>query len=319
MVRIFHHCDLYFTFWRETKQLYLLSILIERMAQFLRKCGWFLVLLVALNVLYLALLLCFSPGFKKVYDIAFLKNQKYDLLVLGNSMALDGIDAAYLTKHGINSYNFAVAGDHVSTSLLLLETYLQNNPKPKTVLIGLSSSIGNSYLNKVPFTNPEVEFFYHPSLVSNITKPPLFNFQWLFVDFLKVIISKDHRKAQLIQGQWKTKKMIPDGSHFNQSNVTKLAYNDPYLAKITALCDANGIQVILTELPGSASNRNALPFTYTATLATGKTSVIYNLNSNDTASKILDPSKDWLAADHLNEYGAEKITNYLLNNVLRQK
>lgn len=289
------------------------------MTQFLRKCGWFLVLLVVLNVLYLALLLCFSPGFKKVYDIAFLKNQKYDLLVLGNSMALDGIDAAYLTKSGIKSYNFAVAGDHVSTSLMLLETYLQNNPKPKMVLIGLSSSIGNSYLNKVPFTNPEVEFFYHPSLIANITKPPLFSFQWLFVDFLKIIISKDHRNAQLIQGQWKTKKVIADGSHFNPTNLPKLSYNDPYLAQIVALCEAKGIQVILTELPGSASNRNALPYTYTATLVNGKTTVIYNLNNNDTASKILDPSKDWLAADHLNEYGAEKITTYLLNNVLRQE
>ena len=121
-------------------------------------------------------------------------------------MALDGIDAEYLSKHGINSYNLALAGDHVSTSAMILDNYLKNNNKPKAVMIGLSSAIGRGYLNKVPFKNPEVEFFYNPDLISNIKNPPLLNFQWLAVDMLKILISKEHRNAELVNGQWKTKR-----------------------------------------------------------------------------------------------------------------
>ncbi|MBC7606935.1 MAG: hypothetical protein H7199_08265 [Burkholderiales bacterium] len=288
------------------------------MDKFLRKCAFFLILLVLLNGIYLLVLGIFSPGFKKVYEISKFRNQSYKLLVLGNSMALDAIDAQYLSQRGLDSYNLAVAGDHVSTSLMLLEEYLQNNKKPEVVLIGLSSAIGQSYLNKVPFKNPEVEFFYHPNWKANITSPPLLNFQWLFVDLLKIIISKDHRNAQLVRGQWKTKKVIPDHSVFKEMTHKNTDYKDPYLSKIIGLCQKNGIKVILVELPGANSNRNSLPFTFQAKKASSGCITVYNLNSYEIASKIIDPEKDWLAPDHLNQFGGQKITKFLLEHIIKK-
>ena len=288
------------------------------MDKFLRKCAFFLILLMLLNGIYLLVLGIFSPGFKKVHEISKFRNQSYKLLVLGNSMALDAIDAQYLSQRGLDSYNLAVAGDHVSTSLMLLEEYLQNNEKPEVVLIGLSSAIGQSYLNKVPFKNPEVEFFYHPSWKANITSPPLLNFQWLFVDLLKIIISKDHRNAQLVRGQWKTKKVIPDYSVFKEMTNKNTDYSDPYLSKIIELCQNNGIKVILVELPGANSNRNSLPFTFETKKASIGNITVYNLNSYEIASKIIDPEKDWLAPDHLNQFGGQKITAFLLEHIIKK-
>lgn len=288
------------------------------MKTFLKKCGWFVGLIILINSLYLLLLLCFSPGFKKMYNLSQLKNKNYDLIVLGNSMALDGIDAAYLSQKGLNSYNFAVAGDHVSTSLMILETYLRNNIKPKAVLIGLSSSIGNSYLNEVPFTNPEVEFFYHPSFVSNLTNPPLFNFQWLAVDMMKIVVSKDFRDARMIRGQWKTKKNIVDTSIFKKTVNPNLEYSNPYLLKIVKECKKRRIKVIFVELPGANENRNNLPFEYTVQLLDNN-STIYNLNNYEVSTKIIDASTDWLAQDHLNENGAKKITDFLYHHVIKKE
>ena len=288
------------------------------MSKFLRKCGFFMVLLIVLNLIYLFFLLLFSPGFKKVYEISEFKNQNFEVLVLGNSMALDGIDASYLSENGISAYNLSVAGDHSSTSLMILEEYLKNNQKPKMVLIGLSSSIGNSYLNKMPFKNPEVEFFYNPNLLANITNPPLLNFQWLVVDFMKILFSKDHRNAKMVFGQWQTKKAIADNSVYKEKGVPVLNYKDPYLYKMVYLCKRKGIQVLLMELPGSNDKRNSLPLVYNATLLDGKKVPIYNLNNYEVSSKILDSSKDWLASDHLNQYGARKITDYMLRNTIKK-
>ena len=280
------------------------------MAKFFKKIGWLLALLVLLNMLYLAVLICFCPGFKKVYEVHQFKNQHFDVLILGNSMALDAVDAQVLSQKGISSYNMAIAGDHISTSLFMLEEYLKNNKKPKVVAIGLSSAIGKSYLNPVAFKNPEVEFFYHPDLLSNITNPPLLNFQWLAVDMLKIVISKDHRNAKMILGQWKTGKVIPDTSTF-KAKTHSIDYTNPYLSQTIEMCHSKGIRVVLFELPGSNANQNALPFYYQAKLKNGKPFLIRNLNNNEIMSHVIDPKTDWLAPDHLNKHGGEKITQFI--------
>jgi hypothetical protein len=286
------------------------------MKNFLRKCLLFLVVVVLLNIGYLLVLTWLSPGFKKVYQISDFKNRNYDMIVLGNSMALDAIDAEYLTKQGVSTYNFAVAGDHVSTSLMLLKTYLKNNKAPKTVMVGLSSAIGQSYLNKVAFKNPEVEFFYHPDLKSNITNPPLLNFQWLSVDLIKILISKDHRNAKLVLGQWQTQKVIADQSVYKMTQTRPIDYNNPYLSKIIELCESKGIRLLLVELPGSNSNRDNLPFVYEVDVL-GKKAKVYNLNNFESSVGSSNPQKDWLAADHLTQNGARKITAYVFENMIK--
>jgi hypothetical protein len=289
------------------------------MKQFFRKLFWFLGIVVVLNLLYLLLLLSFSPGFKKIHEISKFENKSFDIIVLGNSMALDGIDAEYLTKNGLSAYNLSVAGDHVSTSLFLLEDYIKKNKNPKMVVVGLSSAIGKSYLNPVPFTNPEVEFFYHPNFISNLTNPPMLNFQWLAVDLVKIVISKDHREATMVLGQWKTKKVIPDGSVYKNTSSKSIEYRDPYLLEIIALCQKQGIKPIVIELPGSNGNQNSLPLKYVVKLKNGATQEVHNLNNNAVASKILNPATDWLAQDHLNQNGGTKITTYLLDQVLSKE
>lgn len=287
------------------------------MNQFIKKCFWFLGIIILANAAYLGILLVLSPGFKKVYEVHSFKNQKFDLLIYGNSMALDGIDSEYLQKQGIKNYNMAIAGDHISTSYMMLQEYLKNNQKPRIVAIGLSSAIGKSYLNPVPYKNPEVEFFYHPNWFEIISNPPMLNFQWLAVDLLKILMSSDHRHAQMILGQWKTKKIIADHSVYKNQSTQAVDYSDPYLAQMVQLCAQKGIKVLLLELPGSNATRNKLPYTSTITLRNGQTITLHNLNNITISQNLIDAQKDWLAADHLNEFGGRKITEYWYQTVLK--
>lgn len=289
------------------------------MKKFLLKFFYFLAVAVLLNVLYVLVLLAFSPGFHKVYETVNFKNKDYDIIVLGNSMALDGIDAGYLSENGLSTYNLAIAGDHISTSVKLFRDYLKENKKPKQVVVGLSSAIGKSYLNPVPFENPEVEFFYNPSLYQNIINPPLLNFQWLAVDLFKIIISNDHRNATMVLGQWRTQKVIPDHSQFKASEIKMIDYRDPFLQELADLCKQEQIQLVLTELPGSKAKQNQLPYVYQARLKDDSQITVYNLNNHEVASRLLDDSKDWLAQDHLNQHGGRKVTTFLLHHILMPK
>jgi len=72
--------------------------------------------------------------------------------------------ASIYRQQGIDSYNLATNGSHMCSSLLQLKAYLKNNQKPKTIIIGLPSATGQSLLNKVPYPNPLIDFFYEPNL-----------------------------------------------------------------------------------------------------------------------------------------------------------
>ena len=46
---------------------------------------------------------------------------------------------------------------------------------------------------------------------------------------------------------------------------------------------------------------------------------IYNLNNKDLCTQLFDSKNDWLGNSHLNEYGAEKLTKYIYENILDKR
>ena len=287
------------------------------MKKFLKNSLFFIAIITVINILYVVLLINLSPGFKKVYDISKFENKDYELIVIGNSMALDGVDASYITEKGINTYNLSIAGNHVSTSLHILERYLENNKKPKMVLIGLSSAVGKSYLNPDVYNNPEVDFFYKPNLWINIKNPPLLNFQWLAIDLFKIIISKDHRNATMVNGQWRTKKVIADNSKFNTNPKIPQHYNNSYFQKIVLLCEKNNIKVVVVEMTGSKSSQNLIPFDKDFSISNSKKIKVYNLNNQNIATELINPKTDWLAPNHLNVIGGRKATEFIFEKIIQ--
>lgn len=286
--------------------------------KYFKKCTLALLLFVVVNVIALAVLWAINPVVNKVYESSHFKNKHFDLLVFGNSMAMDALDCEYLSHKGIDSYNFATAGSHMSSSLIQLKEYLKNNQKPHTIIIGLPSATGKSLLNPVPYPNPLIDFFYTPTFESCALNPPPVNLRWLYVEMLKIVVSKDHRNSRIIKGQWKSPKTIADGSAF-KDNKTEFHYETESFQQFIAICKSQGIPVILIELPGSNENRNSFPYRYDVDLADHSQLKLYNLNNYEVSKNIIDPKTDWLAHDHLNQKGGEKLTAFVYENILKQE
>ncbi|OYU85068.1 MAG: hypothetical protein CFE24_03670 [Flavobacterium sp. BFFFF2] len=286
------------------------------MNRFLFKCLLFFVIAAGLNLGYVIFLKAMSPTYQKVDDARDLKDKNVDLLIFGNSMALDGFDAQWLTKQGIPSYNMAVGGCHISSSTMQMEHYLQHNKAPKYAVLALSGAIGNSYLNKIPYPNPEMEFVYHDGPKEWVSNPPLLNLQWLFIDALKIVISKEHREATIELGQWRTQKCIPDqgiaGSH-----VVLPRYYVQQLLPFLASCKTHHIEPILVEMPAGVSKRNHLPAQYNISLA-GTNYTVFNANASTESATFIDDQTDWLSENHLNVHGGEKFTKYFFDHILKQ-
>ena len=286
------------------------------MTKFLQKCAFAVLLLVAINVIAFFVLVKFNPVVNKVKESSSFKNKQYDLLVFGNSMAMDGLDCEYLSQKGIDSYNFSTAGSHMISSLTQLKQYLKFNKKPKTIIIGLPSATGQSLLNKVPYPNPLIDFYYEPDLEHCILNPPPVNLRWLYVESLKILVSKAHRNSKIVRGQWKSPKVIADDSSF-QDKKTVFQYDNADLQEFIKICKNNHIEVIPIELPGSNENRNSFPFNYSLDLADHTQLKLYNINNYDVSKNILDAKTDWLAHDHLNQTGGAKLTAFIYENILK--
>ena len=280
----------------------------------------FIALFALFNILYLQYLKNFNEGFKKTLEISNMKDSTYDCIILGNSVVYDGIDAEYLTEKGVSSYNFALGGENLKSSYIQIEQYIKNNRKPRLVLLGLSPSTPY-YKNVDTILHPIVAYCYNQLDKYYFRSMPVIKFQWLAVEFFKIMISKAHRDAVVINGQLKTQKTIPDDTHYSKDLKQNISIKDflgaKYLFKIDSLCKTNGIELYVLGMPGYRITQNEAPIgIHLLNYKDNNNLVFINLNNKEFCSKTFDPNKDWLGNSHLNEYGAKKLTKYLYKEYL---
>tara|TARA_R110000744_G_scaffold252811_1_gene368513 strand:+ start:713 stop:1105 length:393 start_codon:yes stop_codon:yes gene_type:complete len=109
------------------------------MRSFLFKILFFGTGLIALNLIYFLLIFYTDWDFRKRTESLSFDNPKFEVLVLGNSLAMDGVDTEYHGEQGIHGYNLAIGGSSLKTNYIQLNEYLQSYDKPSNVLIGLGS------------------------------------------------------------------------------------------------------------------------------------------------------------------------------------
>lgn len=288
------------------------------MKKILLKIIVFISILLLLNVAYLFLIQEFVWDFKKSTKFHSLKNENYQCLVMGNSVALDGIDTAFLTKQGISSFNIALEGANLKTNFIQLNHYLNNNYSPKVILLCLSPGKIFKYKDEEK-VHPIVSYNYNLEN-HNIKNLPFVKFQWLAIEPIKRIISKTHREAQLVRGQLKTKKVVPDLSSYKEHPrkiITKDDYKRAnYLFKIDSLCKVNKIEVYTLLMPGYKSTQNEAKHGITEIKFDDYGTIKFvNLNDREFCS-LTFTNNDWLGNSHLNLYGGEKLTRYIYDNFL---
>ncbi len=278
-----------------------------------------LIAFVVLNVFYLIILSKIDWDFSKTKKIHSFKDEKFKVVVLGNSTALDGIDAELISTRFGATYNFAIGGASLETNFIQLVKYLKSNRPPSKVLVGLSSCHNN--YNNIMEVNPIVDYYYDSLLLPvTIKDVPLFKFRWLFIENIKKLLSRDHRNAIVVDGQLRISKSVTDKSFYSLGAVQCLQEDDylkpgyKYLHQIAEVCIQNGIQLIVFEMPCWKKSQNECEDVYVSENIE-KGFKIFNFNHKVLAGSMYEVKSDWLSENHLNTSGSKKLTSLIIKKL----
>ena len=274
----------------------------------------FLMVVAIFNCCYLWYLKNYDFELSKALFVSNMQDQEFDCIFLGNSVALDGIDAELFTKEGINAFNFALGGASIEASYIQLSKFLKTN-KTETVMLGLSPGVDYKKFNPPPL-HPAIEYSYDLMDKCSVRSIPVIKFQWLAVEPFKKIFSKDHRDARVVMGQLRTKKTVPDYTQYSDEVRNNIDISDfekaTYLFKIDSLCDANQVDFLVLGMPGYKNTQNEIPIGLHVLEYDGSNKFNYlNINNKQQCAQMFDPT-DWLGNSHLNQFGAKKLSEYLI-------
>ncbi|MEM8907228.1 MAG: hypothetical protein AAGD05_05215 [Bacteroidota bacterium] len=237
--------------------------------------------------------------------------------MIGNSLAMDGIDTEYLSEQGLSAYNLAIGGASIKTSGVQLSEYLaQAERKPKVVLLGLSSCIDQDFDHSG--INPIVDFTRNNHAYS-WRDIPMIRFRWLAIALLKKVVSPAHRDARVVAGQLKIKRRSVDRSNYS-SKRPSIWSADSYrqstmLNHVAQLCQSQDIPLIAIEMPGFKKTQNDIPL---GPYSIDPAFQLYNFN-NRHFCETFDAPTDWLGDNHLNEQGARRFTEHLFEALSLQQ
>src|SRR6185295_13532656 len=127
------------------------------MKRFFQKIFLILILFTLGNYAYLVIVKKYDWNFSKHLEANGFQNKQFDLIAIGNSLVMDGIDTKLLSTNGISSYNLAIGGVNLNTIYIQLSNYLKANRKPKYVLLGLSSCLNEKIFEEGEI-HPIVDF-----------------------------------------------------------------------------------------------------------------------------------------------------------------
>lgn len=287
------------------------------MKRFIKKVALFLLLFITINIFYLIIIQKIDWNYSKRIEALNMDDPKYDVLVLGSSLAMDGIDTKYLSNNGYSSYNTAIGGSSLKTNYIQLQDYLSlYEHKPKIVILGLGSYLNN--LQSEENINPIVDFTMTNKNNYTIVDIPTIKFKWLFKDNLKKIFSKPHRDAIIVNGQLRFSKSVPDNTNMTKENNFPI---DEYMSSkglksIINICNANDIKLVVLEMPGFKKTRHETQHQCYIIDKGFNNVFLYDFNYSEIGESFND-KEDWVGNSHLNEKGARKFTKYVLN-VLEQ-
>lgn len=285
------------------------------MRSFVRKALYFslffIVFTLILNSAYLAIITRTDWNFAKRIESMRWENPDFELLAFGTSLADYGVDAELLTENGMKSYNLALVGGSLKTTIIQLEEYLTNYEQaPKYVLLLL-----NSYLEDFDQTGiqPVVEFTMKKQKI-DFKDIPISKFQWQTHELLKKAFSKEYRSGYISYGQTRRKSMAPDLSDYQDRAIDIEKYRTTYwIGELARLCNENDILLYLIDIPAVKETQNSSDIgPYTLSFDNNSTAELYNLNSQEFC-KFIDDQKDWVGLSHFNEYGAAKFTEELFH------
>lgn len=253
-----------------------------------------------------------------------------DVIFMGNSDVYRGISPIKMwDEYGIASYNFVSSGQRMWTAYYMLEECLKYQ-KPKLIVLNMDSAFNESKSSESNYRKAFDNMKFGKTKLTAITDPVFKNSKSDILSYILPITRYHSRWSELTTEDftealkeedfaYKGMDMITDVKPYKQNydymkkdhSKEKIGKkSSKYLEKIINLCKENDIPLLLMEIPSAESWSKDL---------SDKTSEFakeHNLEFVDMNLNASEFGFDWNAdtcdgGDHLNVYGAEKVSEYL--------
>lgn len=229
------------------------------------------------------------------------KNQTIEVLIIGDSEAYSSISPMQIYHDkGFSSYVCATSGQYLFESVHYLEKALERQ-KPKVVIMET-----NAIFRK--FTDLD-KFKYELENMFSIFK---YHDSWKHFNFNFLTKKVEYTYIDDYKGFYIRKDVVPADSknHMRYTkNVKKIPkINLKRLDRINQICQKNQIKLLLLSTP-STINWNYKKHNAIKEYATETNIEYIDLNLLDIGIDWNNDSRD--AGDHLNYFGAVKVTNFL--------
>lgn len=256
----------------------------------------------------------------KLSEALAFHDQTFDILYLGDSLTLEGINAETVDSLlGTHGYNFALGGASILESEMQLRYFLAHNPKPRLVALGLYINQPNRPAGVRPGL-----YFSLPTELRVLYEDKLRNFEGMTIDrsfvafnslpayryrntldlLLKAALSSQRQRPTFVQGQAQVFFSRPASLGHRHDSTLNLAE----LRSLLSFCREQQLPVFLFEPPNHAGystltrNRGAL-LSAIREMADGNTTLWFTSYA-DTG--INYRSSEWVNLNHLNAAGSEK-------------
>ena len=253
-----------------------------------------------------------------------------DVIFMGNSDVYRGISPITLwDEYGIASYNFVSSGQRMWTAYYMLEESLKYQ-KPKLIVLNMDSAFNESNSSESNYRKAFDNMKFGTTKLKAITDPVYKNSESDILSYIFPIVryhsrweeltDKDFRKALKSEKfAYKGMDLITDIQPYNEEykymsrDHSKEVIGEKclkYLNKIINLCKEQNIELLLIEIPSAESWSKDL------SNKTEDFAKEYNLEFIDMNLNASEFGFDWKTdtsdgGDHLNVYGAEKVSKYL--------
>lgn len=295
----------------------------------MKKLAAFTILLVALifgfGELFRALALRFDPNEPKAVGVLQLKNEDYDIVFMGNSVAQQGINPAVIDRRlGSNSFNMAIGGGSLLENELMLRNYLKSNRKPELIVYGMFVNEKRWGDNLRPtfrynFDKNVLEHYLEnlsessngQDLIKNLNLIPLYRYRTALEYALKFIIDPENRNYTYFKGFLRTtaNKKVPKKLPPHQAGINEESYRS-----FMDFTKSEGIATLIIELPNSQSFNEA---------TTGRDAVLQIIRSKSDLGFISFnenveqySSEMWVGINHFNIKGADRFSEILANTLM---
>lgn len=260
-----------------------------------------------------------------------------DVIFMGNSDVYRGISPITMwDEYGIVSYNFVSSGQRMWTAYYMLEEALKYQ-KPKLIVLNMDSAFNESHSSESNYRKVFDNMKLSKNKIEAITDPAFGNSKNDILSYIFPVTRYHSRWSELKEtdfleaynnSKFPYKGMdlttvveayIDECEYMNKDHSNKVIgkKNAEYLDKIVKVCKEKNIQLLLIELPSADSwsqdlSNKTIEFANKYDLEF----IDMNLNFNEFGFDWKTDTSD--GGDHLNVYGAEKVSKYL-GKIIQEK